>query len=746
MNKFDESLKPRDSSDPLPWDQELKVFFCSRTHSQLSQLVAELRKVKMPPGLPPDLGDSQIKSQNGTEVELTEDFKHLALGSRRHLCINPQVKNASNVIAINEKCQELLQHGGGCDYLPDDKKTLKFHEFRDRALANVRDIEDLGRLGKDMSVCPYYASREVVDPSEVSDDKHSCKFSYFKKTLQLPLKHPASFFFKHTRAALTETQIISLPYPLLLHKSARQALNISLTDQIVIIDEAHNLVETITELHSASISLAQIKRARHQVSFYLSKFLRRFTGKNRVYLAQLLRLIDSLRIYLESRKDNAREPEGVVRDGDLLASKNADQINIDKLQVYMRETKLAFKLDGYEQYLEAVADKDEVMESTQQRRKRSSAPCLSVLENFMSSLTYPSREGRFFYSLPELKTSKEDEVLLRYILLDPVHHFQDIVQNARAVILAGGTMAPMDDYFQHLFPYVPASKIMTLSCGHVIPHSNLLAMPIGRGPQGTDLCFRFGRRDAPSMLQDLGLAILKTAEVIPDGLVVFFPSYAYLNTAMAYWQRDRCNNQSLWDRLSAVKPIFTESTLPPSSTSQPPTPTPPRSSQSRKNRAASVLAAYIEAIHACGHHNGGALLLAVIGGSLSEGINFSDRLGRGVIVVGLPYPNRHAPEWAAKLEFVAQHSPHSREKEQLKSAFITNTAMRSVNQSIGRAIRHANDYAAILLFDNRYFHADHREKLPRWIRESLVVERDMGFDEAVGRLRAFFRDKKEDVV
>ena len=42
----------------------------------------------------------------------------------------------------------------------------------------------------------------------------------------------------------------------------------------------------------------------------------------------------------------------------------------------------------------------------------------------------------------------------------------------------------------------------------------------------------------------------------------------------------------------------------------------------------------------------------VAGGKMSEGINFSDDLGRCVVVVGLPYPNARSPELVEKMNFL----------------------------------------------------------------------------------------------
>jgi len=57
---------------------------------------------------------------------------------------------------------------------------------------------------------------------------------------------------------LPALQIVALPYNTLLHKSTREASGVKLKDNVVIIDEAHNLLETINNVYSTEVTGAQV--------------------------------------------------------------------------------------------------------------------------------------------------------------------------------------------------------------------------------------------------------------------------------------------------------------------------------------------------------------------------------------------------------------------------------------------------------------------------------------------------------
>lgn len=87
----------------------------------------------------------------------------------------------------------------------------------------------------------------------------------------------------------------------------------------------------------------------------------------------------------------------------------------------------------------------------------------------------------------------------------------------------------------------------------------------------------------------------------------------------------------------------------------------------------------------------GAILFAVVGGKLSEGLNFSDELARAVIVVGLPFANKNSPELQERMRYANEvekrlgNKRHPGAKD-AASELYENMCMSAVNQSIGKIV------------------------------------------------------------
>ncbi|PTB73848.1 DNA repair helicase [Trichoderma longibrachiatum ATCC 18648] len=676
-------VKKTEDDDIL--EEKVKIYYTSRTHSQLSQFISELRCPVFPPSLPPSVAKA-------SDVSPTEPVKLLPLSSRQKLCINPSVARLGSVQAINDRCAELQQAKSGtkCSFVPKEELLSQTHQFRDSALATIPDIEDLHLLGKTLAVCPYYASR----------------------------------------VALPGAEIITLPYPLLLQQSAREALGIKLEGNVVIIDEAHNILDAISNVHAAEIQLSDLRRGRQMLGVYVKRFGKKLKGINRVNVGRVGRIIDGLSEWLEGAL-KLKDEHGIVDPNDLTRHKGIDQMNIYELIQYIQESKLAYKIESYVAHVENEGD------SSKPGTARTATPVLHTLVSFLIALTNLSSEGRIFFQKIHGSTM---DVKLSYLLLSPTHAFSSVASSARAVILAGGTMSPFQDYKDQLFPTLEPAKVTSLSCGHVIPPENLCVWTLASSnPASPPFEFSFKQRGNREMMTQLGLAILNVCNIVPDGVVVFFPSYSYLDEIVKVWQqRHGESSQTTWDRLQARKTVFRDS---------------------KGETSEDVLQNYSQAIleaRPAGDKRTGALLLSVVGGRMSEGINFSDRLGRCVMVVGLPYPNIASPDWKAKLEYIESTTEARLIKEgrssgeataQAKQAardFYENACMRAVNQSIGRAIRHRGDYAAIILVDRRYGTDRIRGKLPGWIRDGLEKDsHEKGLGALMGALGGFFRKKAQ---
>ncbi|TGJ81561.1 hypothetical protein E0Z10_g7202 [Xylaria hypoxylon] len=686
-----------DIDDGEEGDQVKKIYYTSRTHSQLTQFISELRR----PAFLPSVPDNFLKSDEDHE---TEAVKHVPLSSRQRLCINPSVARLGSLSAINDRCSELQQPKtkDKCQFIPKADNLAQTHQFRDNVLATLPDIEDLHSLGKSLQVCPYYASRTAIPGAEV----------------------------------------ITLPYPLLLQKSARDALGIKLDGNIVIIDEAHNIMDAIANVYASEICLRDLVRARLLLQVYVKKFGKKLKGENRVMVGQVARVVDGLRAWMENALGVKQADQGIIDPNALFKHKGIDQINLFKLIDYVQGSKLAYKIEGYGAHVETEG-------GTKPATPSSSTPVLHTLLSFLVSLSNLSSEGRIFYH--KIGGEEHVDIKLSYLLLSPTHAFSSIALKARAVILAGGTMSPFDDYTAHLFPNLASEKITTLSCGHVIPASSLCVWTLSScqpksNANRMEFEFSYQKRGDKSMIRELGLAILNICTAVPDGVVVFFPSYGYLDEVVGVWnETDGTQPTSVWSKLQNKKTVFSEA---------------------KGGSSDDLLEQYSKAIldedvlaaaTKPATRVRGALLLSVVGGKMSEGINFSDRLGRCVVIIGLPYPNINSPDWKARIEYIESttlkqlidcEAPRPRNEamaaaKQAARDFYENACMRAVNQSIGRAIRHRNDYASIVLVDRRFGTDRIRGKLPGWIQGGLVNgSENGGVGQMMSKLSGFFRGKQ----
>jgi len=277
-------------------------------------------------------------------------------------------------------------------------------------------------------------------------------------------------------------------------------------------------------------------------------------------------------------------------------------------------------------------------------------------------------------------------------------------------------MAPMSGFVNNLFPHLPKERIAMFSCGHIIPSSNLQTLTLGKGPRGGELTFKFATMKDQSLVTELGQILMNFSRVTPGGLVVFLPSYSFLRQVMEIWGKTK-----LLENLNSKKKVFIEPDL---ATDVP-----------------GVLERYTAEIHSS---SSGAILLAVVGAKLSEGLNFSDELARMVVVVGLPYPNLGSAELQERLKYADRLAGHQSTAPNsygpAGKELYENMCMNAVNQSIGRAIRHKNDWATLVLIDSRYQSQRIAKKLPEWIGKTIVIPQTFG--QAVKAAGQFYSTKK----
>uniref|UniRef100_A0A671VP48 ATP-dependent DNA helicase DDX11 n=1 Tax=Sparus aurata TaxID=8175 RepID=A0A671VP48_SPAAU len=662
----------------------LKNMSLSRTHSQLAQFVHEVQK-----------------------SPFSKDISVVTLGSRQNLCVNEEVRRLGSIQRINDRCMEMQKNKHGEKKQHDEEgvkrkrgpaktvcpfnKASALQKMRDDLLGTVQDIEQLVKLGRETHSCPYYATRLAIPPA----------------------------------------QLVVLPYQMLLHEATRRAAGVQLKGQVVIIDEAHNLSDTLSCIHSAELTGAQLCRTHSQLSQYADRYKSRLKAKNLMYIKQILFVIEGLVRVLGGKVGQNPQSQTTQTGTEMLTINNflfkaqIDNINLFKLQRYFEKSMISRKLGGFvekyagsgvslhvqsgsnkenrrteglNRYLQTLQMSPADQQGSVEAEKVLSASPMMQVEGFFMALTNSNTDGRVVVH----RQGTLSESSVKFLLLNPAVHFAQVLKECRAVIIAGGTMQPVSDFKQELLfsAGVGEERITEFSCGHVIPPENILPLVLCSGPSGQELDFTFQNRDSPRMMDETGRILSNICNVVPGGVVCFFPSYEYSRRIISHWEAS-----GALTRLANKKKIFQE--------------------PKKANQVEQVLSEFSRCIQVDSSSLTGALLFSVVGGKMSEGINFSDDLGRCVVMVGMPYPNIKSPELQEKMSYLDKHLPHGGGRSP-GQALIENLCMKAVNQSIGRAIRHRGDYSSMVLCDRRYARPATLSKLPTWIKDRTSTHASFG--------------------
>jgi chromosome transmission fidelity protein 1 len=678
-------------------EPRLRVVFATRTHSQLTQFISEIRKTNFGA----DTLSAPIGNLNQSFPDTTGDgpwsmayppLSIVAFGSRNVMCINDEVRSLSSPAAVADRCRDLLSANpkgksanapkrsrslkagtSGCPYKNDDAESI----LRDTAIVHMHDVEELAVAGKAIGGCPYFAARAAVASGAVD--------------------------------------VIGVPYSAILHEPTRAAIGLTIDDRtIVIFDEAHNIASTVNEIHAAVVTSVDLSTVRSAILVYVDKYKSRLASRSLFSIRQLVAVIDGLLSVLAKAPQPTigQLPDArVVTSPELIFDAGIENLNLFALSLFLSNSRLCQKLGGFidaerasetdrpfSNESEARLDSNDLSES-QSKTKLS----ISAVERFLQSLNSSKDHSRVvIYSSTATNLSSrrlpKSTGYLRYFMLRPGGLFSSAVRSARAVLLVGGTLSPRQVMKDTLLRELSSRPVVEFECDHVIPASNLMAIALSESSSRKILEFTHRTKNDSQLMDELGRSLIRVTEVSRGGIVLFFASYSYMNAVLERWKV-----AGIETILMQLKPVFSEA----------------RGSSSAWMDYSSAIAENAQR---------GAILAAVMGGRLSEGINFSDDLGRVVIVVGMPFPNANDVETAEVLRTLDTSSE--------RSAYLENSCMTIVNQAIGRAIRSSSDYATIVLCDRRFNRPHILDKLPKFIRQSLAVAKD--FAHLRGILQTFF--------
>jgi regulator of telomere elongation helicase 1 len=655
-----------------------RIWYASRTHSQIKQVVKELKRTTYRPST-------------------------VVLGSREHFCIHATVSKYTGA-----------RQNAMCKRSRDDNKCpfyVGYIKGQGKKLnTDVMDIEEIVSTCSGSRVCPFYKTRD--DAKDV--------------------------------------ELLFIPYDYLINPATRESLQVTLKNSIVIFDEGHNIERSCESAASFELGSKELAGAIDELTDASAVLESEDTEEMKaadavgdmsvIQALAHINLLKSNLLGLEDailaetlEKDPMTERQMRKAPGSHIlqifakGSERSDGITAKDIKRVSMVIQKSIAVLTYSKEGEMSQTGGLYLDKLQAMLAAAFKAEPSELDKHFQMLLYEDEEKRGtkrkanvdFFSGTGAASERQmaPRTLCLWCFSCSVALCDIQQQGVRSFIITSGTLSPLEgtaDAFGVPFPVV-------LQNSHVIDvRKQLWGGVLTAGPNKIRLDSSFQNRDEPAYLNDLGQTVARFAACVPDGVLLAFQSYAQKESVLKAWRQT-----GIFDEIQKHKPVFEE----------------PHSHMELKAIMGRFNEAVIQAPTPT-RPTGGAMLVAVCRGKLCEGIDFTDRQCRLVIMVGVPYPSKNDLRVMLKQNFL-----DTRGAEGDGRKWYVREAIRAVNQTVGRVIRHKDDFGGVLLCDDRYAR-DGRlgplaAKLPSWLLSGMSVRTSC--DVAVETCQKFFGSHGRDV-
>lgn len=611
-------------------EKNKKVIIATNVHQQMEQFIQEAR-----------------------EIKAIADIKVAVLKGKVHMC--PLEKEYDECNLLRENTFELLELERDLFNLKEKDKAAAAQSREDRSYADLRhriageamaEQERVAQLKK--RFCPYMMAvlkdnnasfgdwlfKGVRSPDDIVEEamkKKQCGYELLKRHLK-------------------EAELIICNYHHLLDADIQARLlawmGCTLSDVILIFDEAHNLEAQARSHSSRTLSERTVERSIMEAATIKSDlkddieyFLMLLHRTIEVAYQSKFGFGDAGRLTHMWTDITIRDPYGK---DDLLSQKLLSELKKKGIDIF----------DVLGESIDIGLDIDEAYRKEYKDGKSETRRSSSLLDVGMFMLFYIKNSSDVnYYPVLNVRRSRDGEVFGRIELFNciPTDVTKPIMDGAYSVVLMSATLKPFDMVRSTLGI---VRDTVEISFGTTFPPERRRTLAVDVPPQFAK------KRHLPDMVKALTQLLEDVVNGSDGNVLIFFPSAA---------EAERYNKL-----IKVDVPVFLDEAGVPS--------------QNTKSE-----------FFRHGDEGGKAVLISYLWGTLTEGVDYKFDRCRTVAIVGIGFPSLNDRMEAIQNAYDTMFGPGKG-----WDYSVLYPTIRRIRQANGRVVRSPEDYGIRILIDRRY--------------------------------------------